>query len=222
MRQLLAALRSELLECKTILDAGVGTGRFAKPLQDTKFEVVGIDLSQKMLDVAKEKAVANLFRGDLCFIPFKDRSFDAAICNAVLHLIPEWKMALQEICRVTTKAMVSTVHERGNPMREAYIRLLEKYRYEGSRREKPEHDLENLVTPSKRIHIATYHVDIEKSLADMSQRAFSYQWRIPENVNNEIVTELRKQFSGKRARQGLGILIWNIDDLKAYLRKRHA
>lgn len=207
---------------KTILDAGVGTGRFAKPLQGTEFEVVGIDLSQKMLGVAKEKGVANLFRGDLCFIPFKDSSFEAAICNAVLHLIPEWKMALQEICRVTTDIMVSTIHERANPMREAYTRLLEKYGYEGSRRGKPEHDLENLVAPSKRTHVATYHVDIEQSLAHMSQRAFSYQWRIPESVNNEIVTELRKQFSGKRPRQGLGILIWNVDDLKAYLRKRHA
>jgi len=219
-RQLLVDLRRELMEYKTILDAGVGTGRFAKPLQDKKFEVVGIDLSPKMLGVAKGKGVANLFRGDLCFIPFKDSSFEAAICNAVLHLIPEWKMALQEICRVTTDIMVSTIHERANPMREAYTCLLKKYGYEDSRRGKPEHDLENLVAPSKRIHVATYRVDIEQSLAHMSQRAFSYQWRIPQRVNNQIVSELRKQFSGRPGRQGLGILIWNVDDLKAYLRKR--
>ena len=221
-KQLLVALRRELAGCKTILDAGVGTGRFAKPLQDAEFEVVGIDLSQKMLGVAKEKGVANLFRGDLCFIPFKDSSFEAAICNAVLHLIPEWKEALQEICRVTTNVMVSTVHERGNPMREAYVHILEKYGYEDSRRRRPERDLENLVPPSKRIHVATYYVDMEQSLAHMSQRAFSHQWIIPQSVNNDIVTELRKQFSGKRVRQGLSILIWNIDDLKVYLRKKSA
>jgi len=222
MRQLLATLRSELLGYKTILDAGVGTGRFAKPLQDTEFEVVGVDLSQKMLGVAKEKGVANLFRGDLCFIPFKDSSFEAAICNAVLHLIPEWKTALQEICRVTRNIMVSTIHERENPMRQAYNLLLKKHGFEDSRRRRPEHDLENLATPSKRIHVATYYVDIEQSLSHMRQRAFSYQCKIPQSVNNEIVNELRKQFSGKRSRQGLGIVVWNIDDLKAYLRKRHA
>jgi len=156
----------------------------------------------------------------LCFIPFKASSFEAAICNAVLHLIPEWKMTLKEICRVTTNVMVATVHERGNPMREAYNRLLEKYGYEGSRRGKPEHDLENLVTPSKRIHVATYNVDIEQSLAHMSQRAFSYQWSIPENVNNQIIAELRRCFPGKRVRQGLSILVWNVEDVRRYVQQR--
>ncbi len=36
-----------------MLDLGVGTGRFALPLRERGFEMVGVDLSPKMLAVAK-------------------------------------------------------------------------------------------------------------------------------------------------------------------------
>jgi len=219
-KQLLDVLANELIGYKTILDAGVGTGRFAKPLQDKEFEVVGIDLSQKMLSVAQEKGRMNLFRGDICFLPFKTRSFDVAICNAVLHLIAEWETALHEICRVTSSVIVSTIHEQENPVRKAYGRLLEKYGYESTRRGKPEYNLKVLVTPLRFIHVASYYVKAEDSLAHMSQRVYSHQWEIPENVNNEIMKELTKRFSGRKFPQELSILVWNVDDLRAYLRKR--
>lgn len=220
-KQLVDALAKELIGSKTILDAGVGTGRFAKPLQDKEFEVVGIDLSHKMLEVAKKKGTINLLRGDICFLPFKVHSFDVAICNAVLHLIAEWETALQEICRVTSNVMVSTIHKHENPVREAYSRLLEKYGYESRRRGKPEHDLKDLVTPSNSIHVASYNVDSNESLAHMSQRVYSHQWEIPESVNDKIMGELTGQFSGRKFTQELSILVWNVDDLRAYLRKRH-
>ncbi len=219
-KQLLDALAKELIGYKTILDAGAGTGRFAKPLQDKEFKVVGIDLSQKMLAVAKEKSATNLLRGDICFLPFKNHSFNASICNAVLHLIPEWKAALREICRVTSSVMVSTIHEHENPVQEAYSRMLKNYRYESRRRGKPLHNLKDLVTPLRSVHVASYHIEAEESLAHMSQRAYSHQWEIPANVNNEIMVELTKRFSGKRFPQELRILVWNIDDFRAFLGKR--
>ena len=219
-KQLVDVLTKELIGYKTILDAGVGTGRFAKPLQDKEFEVVGIDLSQKMLGVAQKKGTVNLFRGDICFLPFKTHSFDAAICNAVLHLIAEWETALQEICRVTSNVMVSTIHEHENPIRKAYSRLLQKYGYESRRRGKPEHDLKDVVTPLKSMHVASYFVDSKESLAHMSQRVYSHQWEIPESVNDEIMGELRGQFSGRKFPQELSVLVWKIDELKAHLRKK--
>ncbi len=217
-KQLLDVLAKELIDYKTILDAGVGTGRFAKPLQDKELEVVGIDLSQKMLGVAKEKGTMNLFRGDICFLPFKNQSFDASICNAVLHLIAEWETALHEICRVTSSVMVSTIHKHENPVREAYSRLLEKYGYESRKRGKPEHDLKDWVAPLKSVHVASYRVDPEESLAHMSQRVYSHQWDIPESVNDKIMGELRGRFSGRKFPQELSIAIWRIDDLQAHLR----
>lgn len=217
MKQLVSRIVGEIEDRGAVLDAGVGTGRFAKPLQNRKLEVIGIDISQKMMAIAKKKGTTDLIRGDLCALPFKDRSFDATICNAVLHLIPEWKTALHEICRVTERIMVSTIHERDNPMRDAYMLLLKDYGYKTQKREKPVQDLTDAVPPSKSIHVASYSVDVEESLRHFDQRVFSHQWSIPESVNKEIVSELRKRFSRKMLRQGLRILIWNVPDLKTYL-----
>ena len=43
------------LKPRNILEIGVGTGRIAIPLAKAGFEVVGLDLEESMLDVAREK-----------------------------------------------------------------------------------------------------------------------------------------------------------------------
>jgi len=49
MNKIFKTLIEELRGRRRILDVGVGTGRFSKPLQDAGFEIVGIDVSKKML-----------------------------------------------------------------------------------------------------------------------------------------------------------------------------
>jgi ubiquinone/menaquinone biosynthesis C-methylase UbiE len=219
MKKLLKILEKELHGCNTILDAGVGTGRFAEPMQEQGFEVVGVDISRKMIRVAKEKGTANLFRGDVCALPFKDGSFDAAVCNAVLHLIPEWRTALREICRVTTRVLVSTSRERANPVRDGYTRLLEEFGCRLPRRGRPLEDLKRFVKPSRSLDAATYYVNTAESLANMNQRVFSHQWNVPEALHNKVMVELKKQIRNKKHRQNLGILIWNIRDVALFLRE---
>lgn len=219
MKQLIEILRKELHGCDNILDAGVGTGRFAKPMQERGFEVVGIDISRKMMNVAKEKGTANLFRGDICALPFKDDSFDAAICNAVLHLIPEWKTALREICRATTRVIVSTSRERTNLARDMYTRLLEEYGYSVPKRGRPIEELESFVKPSRSIHAARYYVNTEESLANLNQRVFSHQWNVPQALHNRVMVELKKRTKNRKYQQDLRILIWNTSDLALYLRE---
>ncbi len=222
MKQLLKTLTSELSDYTTILDAGVGTGRFARPLQDSGFKVVGIDIAKKMISKAKEKRVANLLFGDVCFFPFKDNSFDATVCIHILHLMREWKTALQEICRVTRSVMVSLFYLHKNPVREAYNRLLERYGYESRRLGKGEWELKNLVKPSRSVFVASYDLGVDKRLEHLSQRAYSSQWVIPEDVNKKVVDELKSQFAGKVFHQELRLLIWDIDNLKAYCEKVNA
>ena len=57
----LRTVSCELGECCTILDVGVGTGRFSKPLSDLGFEMVGIDFSRKMLLKARQKGCVTSF-----------------------------------------------------------------------------------------------------------------------------------------------------------------
>ena len=216
MKQLRETMTSELSGHKTILDAGVGTGRFAKPLQDSGFEVIGVDIAEKMLEKAVEKGVGNLLLGDVCFLPFKDKSFDASVCIGVLHLITEWKTALQEVCRVTRDVMVSRSYVHKNPMGEATGRLIKRYGYERRWRGKAEWELKNLVTASRSVFVATYETKADETLAYLSQRAYSYQWEIPEDVNAKIVDELKRQFAGKVFHQELRLLVWDIENLKAF------
>lgn len=216
MKQLVKTLISELGDYRTILDAGVGTGRFAKPLQDSGFEVVGIDIARKMMSRAVERDVTSLFLGDLCFLPFKDKSFDATMCVHVLHLIREWKTALREICRVTRRATVSMSHVHENPMWKAYDQLLQKYGYERRRLGKGKWELKSLVKPSRSVFVASYGTSMDERLEYFRQRAYSHQWEIPEDVNEKIADELESQFAGKVFHQKLRLLVWNIEDLKAF------
>lgn len=74
---------------KRLLEAGVGTGRFATWLAKNGFEVVGIDLSKEMLKKAKEKKSllrvdVDLVRADVHNLPFRNGFFDCCLCINVM------------------------------------------------------------------------------------------------------------------------------------------
>ncbi len=77
---------------KLLLEAGVGTGRFATWLTKKGFRVVGLDISREMLKKTKEKnRVLNcdveLIVADVHFLPFRKNIFDNCICvNVMDHL----------------------------------------------------------------------------------------------------------------------------------------
>lgn len=216
MARLVETLANELSDYKTILDVGVGTGRFAKPLQDAGFEVVGVDVAKKMIDKAKEKGVKNLLLSDACCLPFRDNVFDAVICIHILHLISKWKTALFQICRVARGSMVSLSYAFKNPVRAAYDDLLKKHGYERHRPGKSEQDLKEQVSPSKSVFVCSFDTSSDDHLTNLAQGTSSSQWEIPESVNGKVVRELRGQFAGRVFTQQLYILIWKIDDLKVF------
>ena len=216
MKQLIKTLADELCGYKTVIDVSVGTGRFAKPLQDCGLDVVGVDIAEKMMNKAVERGVGNLLLGDVCFLPFKDNSFDAVICIHLLHLISEWKMALREICRVTRKVMISMIYGGADPIWKAYDFLLRDYGYESRRLGKGEWELKDFVKPLKSVFVASYSRSADERLTYLSQRAYSSQWEIPEDVNKKVVDELKHRFSGKVFPKELHILVLNISDLKIY------
>jgi SAM-dependent methyltransferase len=74
---------------KRIVDVGCGTGRHSVALAEAGFEVVGIDASADMIDVARERAPALTFEvADLT--SWRPPSpFDGALCRGVLNDITE-------------------------------------------------------------------------------------------------------------------------------------
>ena len=88
------------------LEIGVGTGRIALPLHREGARLVGLDLSSEMLgtlvDRAGGRAPFPLVRGDATRLPFRDARFEVAIASWVLHLIADWRTAIEEIIRVVS------------------------------------------------------------------------------------------------------------------------
>ena len=106
-RDLMAALVRELraVGAPQVLEVGVGTGRIARPLAAHGFRVCGIDIAPRMLtrlrkQLGPEHVEPDLLLGDATRLPLAAGSFDAAVLCHVLHLIPPWQDAVEEMRRV--------------------------------------------------------------------------------------------------------------------------
>src|SRR5437016_8257861 len=111
MKSLLNAMKELFAGCRTILDVGIGTGRFAEYLSNSGFGVLGIDVSLSMMAQAREKGVRNLIQADAHHLPFRDGSFDGSIMIHVLHLVRDWVQVIHEAGRVTRKVLISEAGE---------------------------------------------------------------------------------------------------------------
>ncbi|WP_340820122.1 class I SAM-dependent methyltransferase [Methanolobus sp. WCC4] len=89
----------------SILEIGCGTGEFSIELSKHCEHVLALDISQRMLDFAREKAKTrgrdNIEFGRAGFLTFdpKGKKFDAVVTQLVLHHLPDfWKLtALRNI-----------------------------------------------------------------------------------------------------------------------------
>jgi SAM-dependent methyltransferase len=97
---------------KLILEAGVGTGRIALPLQQRNFQMFGVDLSRGMLTKARAKGIQNVVLADANHLPLKDKQFDAALMAHVIHLLENPAETFESLRRVATKEIVVLVRKR--------------------------------------------------------------------------------------------------------------
>ena len=88
-----------------ILDLGCGCGRTTKYLSDKKYNVVGVDITKGMINLAKKRYPKINFQvGDACELNFPDKTFDVVFFsyNGLDYIYPEEKriLAIKEISRV--------------------------------------------------------------------------------------------------------------------------
>ena len=91
----------------SVLDVATGTGAQAFAFAPTTKEVVGIDLSEAMLRIARRKnrfSNVTFKEADATSLPFEDHSFDAACISFALHEMPNSirERVVREMARVTT------------------------------------------------------------------------------------------------------------------------
>jgi SAM-dependent methyltransferase len=90
---------------QAILDVACGTGILARTAADRvgpTGKVVGVDLSEGMLSVARRlRPDIDWRRGDAADLPLPDAAFDATLCQSALMFFPDVTQTLREMARVT-------------------------------------------------------------------------------------------------------------------------
>jgi demethylmenaquinone methyltransferase/2-methoxy-6-polyprenyl-1,4-benzoquinol methylase len=106
------------------LDLCCGTGDLALALAKHDAEVIGVDFSRAMLEIAEKRRQKNLgspitnlkfIQGDAQQIPFPDRSFDIVTVGYGLRNLTNWEVGLTEMHRVAKPGARLVVLDFGKP-----------------------------------------------------------------------------------------------------------
>ncbi len=83
------------------LDLACGTGNYTIALAERGLDMVGVDVSEVMLDTARAKADTIEWRRAIATrLPFEDGCFDGAICTLAIHHFDDLAPAFAELARV--------------------------------------------------------------------------------------------------------------------------
>ncbi|MDU6808584.1 MAG: class I SAM-dependent methyltransferase [Clostridium sp.] len=108
------AINENLCGVRTILDIGAATGAFSIPLSKMGYDVTHFDLSQDMIDKAKDKSqgIGNIkfIKGNAIDLSlFKEDEFDLVLCfdGAISFSGKNSNKVIKESCRVGKKLMLT-------------------------------------------------------------------------------------------------------------------
>lgn len=127
IRRLVAA--AHLTGTERVLDIATGPGYIAEAFAGAAREVIGVDLTDAMLAIAKERTVergvSNVsFRAaDAENLPFENGAFDVVVCRLTLHHLLKPLQVLSEmarVCRAGGTVLVEDIYASEHPERAAY------------------------------------------------------------------------------------------------------
>jgi ubiquinone/menaquinone biosynthesis C-methylase UbiE len=92
-------------DIKTILEIGIGTGRFGTWFAKRGFTVVGVDISKEMLKKAKKKAHhlnvnLDLVNADVQHLPFREKTFVNCVCVNVMDHFSDYEGFFKQVQNV--------------------------------------------------------------------------------------------------------------------------
>lgn len=119
-----------------ILDVGCGNANLFNLLPASRYELYGVDFSEKMIEEAKRtcKTEATFAVADAESLPFDDDTFDIIVCNASFHHYTNPDTVLKEMRRVLRhngKLLIGDPYVSGiaRPLINVLIRFSEKGDY---------------------------------------------------------------------------------------------
>lgn len=220
--RVLAVLVDEL-GGKRVLEIGVGTGRYAVPLQKSGVRVIGVDISRRMVEFGLAKGMRDVLFADGSRLPFVAGAFEVATTNHVLHLIENWRDVLAEVARVTRETYFSVIERSERPsINHAYATFVREAGYDFHHPGIHERDLPALAKPDVVIPAGPFHETIpaESLLRELEGRAYSNQWAVPEATHREAMARLWETWRGKDFVQSfsLEVTFWRVDRLQDLVR----
>lgn len=116
-----------LKDCKFVLDAGTGTGRFAIHLAQRGINIVAIDSSKEMVKIARKKAQQagcqhriQFIVSDIESLPFKNESFEGGCSIIVLIHLACRDYAVSELSRVLKPSGIAVLDVPSKLLSRAY------------------------------------------------------------------------------------------------------
>ncbi len=201
-----------------ILDVGTGTGRVSVPLLRRGADLVGCDISTRMMAKLREKfQSARLVEADASWLPFPANHFDAVITCHVMHLVGPWREAIHEYQRVLRPGgvyiNVQTERTKGDSVG-THIRDFWKSRlasYGASSRRPGVEDDDELRTglleagaTFRQVEVGRYKrsYTVQDIVNGIANRIHSSTWVVPDDVFARTVAELREWADGEFKDQG--------------------
>ena len=122
-RPALQALAPRPLKDLTVLDAGCGSGAQAEWLLEHGADVIGIDLSPRMVDEARQRCAGSgrFLVADLAEpLPIEPGSLDGIVSSLALHYVKDWGVPLRSFAQALRPSgwvVLSLDHPFGPPLK---------------------------------------------------------------------------------------------------------
>ena len=214
-------------------EPGIGTGRVALPIVERGYAYTGVDVSEAMMDKLRQKLEGKthrltLINADATALPFEDNSFDVAIAPHILHLIPDWQTAMDELRRVHKPAGVFIYfhHPRNktatrDAMGQRWREILSGYGYDSgftggvtedvvSRLQEQGATLETVVVAE-----LSRESTVDSLMKAYRGRIYSHMWRVPDDIYHQALADLEAWAAGEFPDPSLTITSQDTIDLTA-------
>jgi SAM-dependent methyltransferase len=190
-----------------VLDVGTGTGRISVPLLKEGLDLIGCDLSTKMLMRLQEKfPSASIAQADASALPFPGAHFMFVLTVHVLHLIPSWREVLREFQRVLAPGGAylnittwgSTGNSTGERLRVHWRNWLAAQGLKAGNpgiqgRDQLIAELQSLGAQLTEVEVLRYPLvfTLRDELERFASRIYSDSWEIPDALFEASIQELR-------------------------------
>ncbi len=202
----------------TALEIGVGTGRIALPLLAREVNITGIDISERMTERLREKYDGEraarpdqrwgklvVALADSVRLPFADASFDAVIAVHVLHLVTNWRSALEEALRVLKPGAplllgqdMTHGPQSAHPLQDEWVQIVRSLGFEPKRLGAPafadilaEARASGLVVEEWTIAQWTAAHTADEGFSYIANKVWSLTWLVPDDIFAESVRRLK-------------------------------